>query len=143
MARSYNSKHLDVTSEESVRESDDDLNGRAIDLLVNNAAIYPREGTHVGELDYDSWGDTLDANLFGACASPKRCWRTWRKAAKTDRGHKQRHGLAQVADGRSVEQSGTSYQYRTSKAGAEYGDVVLSKELAPRGISVVMISRAG
>src|SRR5271170_364215 len=69
LAKKYGAKlqleALDVTSEESIQNLADALKGRAIDLLVNNAAIYPREGTRVGQLNYDSWGDALDANLFG------------------------------------------------------------------------------
>src|ERR1700722_6939073 len=56
---------LDVASDLSIADLAERLDGRAIDLLINNAAVYPRTGTDVGELDYDAWADTFEANLFG------------------------------------------------------------------------------
>jgi len=134
-------KDLDVTSEESIQNLAEALKGRAVDLLVNNAAIYPREGTHVGQLDYDSWGDTLDTNLFGVLRVTEALLEN---VAQSER--KQIVAISsamaslQGVEGGSVEQSGTSYQYRTSKTALNMAMLVLSKELAPRGISVVMIS---
>ena len=46
----------------------------------------------------------------------------------------------QAVAGGSVETMGAAYQYRTSKAALNMAMLILSKELAPRGISVVMIS---
>ena len=56
---------VDVTSEDAVENLAEQLDGRAIDILVNNAAMYPRQGVHAGDLDYDAWGDTLETNLLG------------------------------------------------------------------------------
>jgi len=132
---------LDVTSDDSIQILVDALKGRAIDLLVNNAGIYPREGTHVGQLDFDSWGDTLDTNLFGVLrvteALLENVAQSERKqivAISSAMGSL--HGVA----GRSVEQSGTSYQYRSSKTALNMAMLILSKELAPREISVVIIT---
>ena len=47
--------------------------------------------------------------------------------------------LGAAAEG-SVDAMGASYQYRTSKAALNMAMPVLSKELAPRGISVATIS---
>jgi NAD(P)-dependent dehydrogenase (short-subunit alcohol dehydrogenase family) len=132
---------LDVTSDESIQNLADALNGRAIDLLVNNAAIYPREGTRVGQLDYDAWSDTLDTNLFGVMRVTETLLEN---VAISER--KQIVAISsamaslQGVVGGSVGQSGTSYQYRTSKVALNMSMLILSQELAPRGISVVMIS---
>lgn len=132
---------LDVTSEAAVENLAEQLDGRAIDLLLNNAATYPRQGVQVGELDYDSWSDTLEANLFGVMRVTEALLEN---VAKSER--KQiaaiSSGMASLsaAFGGSVAQAGTSYQYRTSKAALNMAMVVLSKELAPRGISVAIIS---
>ena len=132
---------LDVTSDESIEGLVDAMNGRAIDLLVNNAGMYPREGTHVGRLDYDSWGDTLDTNLFGVMRVTEGLLEN---VAQSERKQivaiSSAMGSLHITDGPSVAQSGTSYQYRTSKAALNMALLILSKELAPRGISVVMIS---
>jgi NAD(P)-dependent dehydrogenase (short-subunit alcohol dehydrogenase family) len=132
---------LDVTSAAAVENLGEQLDGRAIDLLLNNAATYPRQGVQMGELDYDSWSDTLEANLFGVMRMTEVLLEN---VAKSER--KQiaaiSSGMASLsmASGGSVAQAGTSYQYRTSKAALNMAMVVLSKELAPRGISVAIIS---
>jgi NAD(P)-dependent dehydrogenase (short-subunit alcohol dehydrogenase family) len=135
------SYQLDVTDEESVEELAAALDGRPLDLLINNAGTYPRKGTHIGELDYEAWVETFDTNLFGVLrviealleniAQSER-----RQIAAISSGMGSLHGVV-VAN--SVEQSGTSYQYRTSKTALNMAMAILSKELAPRGISVVTI----
>jgi NAD(P)-dependent dehydrogenase (short-subunit alcohol dehydrogenase family) len=134
-------KTLDVTSDLSIEALVQELDGRAIDLLINNAAVYPRTGTHVGELDYDAWADTFEANLFGTMrlteALLENVAASERKqiaAISSGMG-----SLSAVAGG-AVAQSGTSYQYRTSKAALNMAMLILSRELAPRGISVAIIS---
>jgi len=132
---------LDVTSEDAVEDLAEQLNGRAIDILVNNAATYPRQGVRVGELDYDAWGDTLETNLLGVMRVTEALLEN---VAKSERKQivaisSGMGSLQAVADG-SVATMGVAYQYRTSKAALNMAMLVLSKELAPRGISVVMIS---
>ena len=138
---SFHVQALDVTSDESIQDLAETLDGRAIDLLVNNAGIYPRVGTHVGELDYDSWRHTLETNLFGVLRVTE--------ALLENVAHSERKQIVAIssamasmrgAQGGSVAQSGTSYQYRTSKAALNMAILILSKELAPRGISVVLIA---
>jgi len=131
---------LDVTSDESVQDLADALDGRPIDLLLHNSGVYPREGQKIGELDYEGWRDAMETNLFGVFRLTE--------ALLDNVAASQRKQIAAISTGmasfRSV-QSGTvpagwtSYQYRTSKTALNMGLSVLAKELAPRGISVVMI----
>jgi len=44
---------LDVTNNESVQHLADKLDGKPIDVLLHSAGIYPREGQHIGEVDFD------------------------------------------------------------------------------------------
>jgi NAD(P)-dependent dehydrogenase (short-subunit alcohol dehydrogenase family) len=145
LAKKYGGKitlqTLDVTNDISIDDLTEELDSRPVDLLINNAAVYPRKGAHVGELDYDAWGDTFETNLFGVMrvteALLENVAASERKqiaAISSGMG-----SLSSVAGG-AVAQSGTSYQYRTSKAALNMAMLVLSKELAPRGISVVLIS---
>jgi NAD(P)-dependent dehydrogenase (short-subunit alcohol dehydrogenase family) len=131
---------LDVTDEDSIEELADDLEGRPIDLLLNNAGVYPRKGTHIGELDYESWADTFDTNLFGVMRLTEVLLEN---VAESERKQiaaiSSAMGSLHGVEGGSVPQSGTSYQYRTSKAALNMAMLILSKELAPRGISVVLI----
>jgi len=132
---------LDVTSDLSIEDLAGRLNSRAIDLLINNAAVYARTGTHVGELDYDAWADTFEANLFGVMRLTESLLKN---VAASERKQiaaiSSGMGSLTAVAGGAVAQSGTSYQYRTSKAALNMAMLILSKELAPRGISVAIIS---
>ena len=132
---------LDVTSALSIEDLAERLRGRAIDLLINNAAVYPRTGTHVGQLDYDVWADTFETNLFGAMRLTESLLEN---VATSERKQivaisSGMGSLSAVAGGAAAE-SGTSYQYRTSKTALNMAMLILSKELAPRGISVAILS---
>jgi len=132
---------LDVSDEDSIEDLTDELDGRAIDLLVNNAGTYPRKGTRIGELDYEAWRETFETNLFGVMrlteALLENIARSERKQiAAISSGM----GSLSTAAGGSVDSMGTAYQYRTSKTALNMAMLILSKELAPRGISVVIIS---
>src|SRR3984957_7611982 len=132
---------LDVASDLSIADLADRFGGRPIDLLINNAAVYPRTGTHVGELDYDAWADSFETNLFGAMGLTESLRETGaaserKQIAAISSGM----GSLNAVAGGAVAESGTSYQYRTSKAALNMAMLILSRELAPRGISVAIIS---
>ena len=131
---------LDVTDDESVRDLADKLDGKPIDVLLHSAGIYPREGQHIGEIDYDRWREALETNLFGVlriteallenvAASPRKQIAAISTSMSSLRG---------VQDG-SVAQAGTSYQYRSSKTALNMALSILAKELEPQGISVVLL----
>jgi NAD(P)-dependent dehydrogenase (short-subunit alcohol dehydrogenase family) len=132
---------LDVAAADSVEELAAVLEEQPIDLLINNAGIYPRKGTHIGELDYEAWRETFETNLFGVMhlteALLENVALSERKqiaAISSGMG-----SLGAAAEG-SLGTMGASYQYRTSKTALNMALLVLSKELAPRGISVAIIS---
>ncbi len=55
---------LDVTSQESADKLATALNGEAIDVLINNAGIFPRVGK-IDEIDFDDYNRTLAVNTVG------------------------------------------------------------------------------
>ena len=132
---------LNVANESSVQALADDLDGQPIDLLINNAAIYPREGTRVGALDYDSWQETFETNFFGAMRLTEALVEN---VAASERKQiaaisSTMSSLRAASGGGSIEQSGFSYQYRTTKTALNMAMVILSKEVQPQGISVVLL----
>jgi NAD(P)-dependent dehydrogenase (short-subunit alcohol dehydrogenase family) len=131
---------LDVSEEDSIEDLTDELDGRPIDLLLHNAGMYPRKGTHIGELDYDAWIETLETNLFGTLRLTEALLEN---VANSERKQivaiSSSMGSLRATSGDSVAQSGSSYQYRTSKVALNMAMLILSKELAARGISVVMM----
>jgi NAD(P)-dependent dehydrogenase (short-subunit alcohol dehydrogenase family) len=58
---------LDVRSDASVHEAFSFIERRfgALDVLVNNAAIYPDPGRRVLEVDPEQYGETFDVNTLG------------------------------------------------------------------------------
>jgi NAD(P)-dependent dehydrogenase (short-subunit alcohol dehydrogenase family) len=131
---------LDITDDTSVQNLAGQLDGKPIDLLLHSSGVYPREGQHIGEIDYDGWREALDINLFGVLrvteALLENIAASQRKqiaAISTSLS-----SLRYVQDG-SVAQAGTSYQYRTSKTALNMALSILAKELQPRGISVALL----
>ncbi|GAC1622071.1 MAG: SDR family oxidoreductase [Candidatus Acidiferrum sp.] len=131
---------LDVIHEKSVKDLFSTLNSQPIDLLILNSAIYPRKGVHIGEIDYDSWRDAIETNLFGAMRVAE--------ALLPNLAASQRRQIAAISSsmgsirgvsGGSVAQSGASYQYRTSKSALNMAMSILAQELAPQGFSVTLL----
>jgi NAD(P)-dependent dehydrogenase (short-subunit alcohol dehydrogenase family) len=59
---------LDVSSSESIRQAADRFRNLAdhIDVLINNAGIYPDEGMNILTIPRGQIADTLPTNTFGA-----------------------------------------------------------------------------
>lgn len=131
---------LNVTDEKSAQDLARKLDGKPIDVLLHSSGIYPRKGQNIGGIDYDGWREALETNLFGVmrvteallenvAASPRKQIAAISTALSTLSG----------VQGASVAQAGTSYQYRSSKTALNMALSILAKELAPRGISVVLL----
>lgn len=138
--RAVSTHELDIANDESIEMLVDELNGNAIDVLIHNSGIYPQKGQKFGEIDYDGWSEALETNLFG----PMRLT----EALVENVAASERKQIAAISSsmaslraiqGGSVANAGIAYQYRTSKTALNMAMAVLATELAPRGISVVMI----
>ena len=124
---------LDVTSAEQVAELADDLRGEAIDLLLNNAGIYgPREYS-LGEIDYAAWAEVLRVNTL----APLRVAAAFAEHVATS-GQK-RMAFVSSRMGSIEQNSGGGYIYRSSKAALNAAVKSLAIDLAPRGVTAVVI----
>jgi NAD(P)-dependent dehydrogenase (short-subunit alcohol dehydrogenase family) len=56
---------MDVTDPGSVKAATAELDGQAIDLLLNNSGIIGPQGQTIGNVDYDAWAKVLDVNTMG------------------------------------------------------------------------------
>jgi NAD(P)-dependent dehydrogenase (short-subunit alcohol dehydrogenase family) len=63
-------QRLDVANPESVKQVQHTIQAEIgdIDVLVNNAAVYPDEGRSVLEVELDTFHATMDTNFFGPLA---------------------------------------------------------------------------
>lgn len=126
---------IDVTDLESVKAAAAALDGEAIDLLLNNAGVMGERGQTVGSMDYEEWENVLDINTLGpmrmAEAFVEHVARSKRKLIVSLTS-----GMGSIADN----SSGGWIAYRTSKAGLNMLTRSLAIDLAPRGITCVVVN---
>ena len=127
--------NLDVTDLSSVKAAAAEVDGHAIDLLINNAGIGGPRGQTVGNIDYEAWAKVLDANTMGPMrvseAFVDNVARSERKLIVTLTS-----GMGSIADNTS----GGSVAYRSSKAAVNMVMRSLAIDLAPRGITCVVVN---
>ena len=130
---------LEIVSDESVDALVDNLDGKAIDVLILNSGVYPREGQNIGQIDYEGWREAFETNVLGTMRVIE--------ALLENVSASERKQIAAIStsmaslravQGGSVAQAGTSYQYRSTKTALNMAMSILAKELEPRGVSVVM-----
>ena len=56
---------MDVTDPASIHAAAIELNGQAIDLLLNNAGIMGPRGQTIGNIDYKAWAHVFAVNTMG------------------------------------------------------------------------------
>jgi NAD(P)-dependent dehydrogenase (short-subunit alcohol dehydrogenase family) len=126
---------LDVTDLASIKAAAAALDGQAIDLLLNNAGVGGPRGQKLGNIDYEAWAKVLDVNTMGplrvAEAFVDHVARSERKLIATLTS-----GMGSIADNTS----GGSFAYRSSKAAVNMVMRSLAIELAPRGITCVVVN---
>ena len=125
---------LDVTDSESVRSAAAQLRGEPIDLLLNNAGVGGPPAQKIGSLDYAAWARVIDANVLG----PARVIEAFvGNVAKG--GGKRIVTLTSRMGSIGDNSSGGSYAYRSSKAGVNAVMKSFAIDLAPRGITCVVV----
>jgi len=125
---------LDVTSAASVDRLARELAEQPIDLLINNAGIFPRVGT-LEETDFDDVARTYAVNTIG----PMRVTRALLPNLRRGEG-KQIVSITSGLGSITNNDSGRFYGYRESKAGLNMFTRSLAAELAGEGFTCVVIS---
>jgi NAD(P)-dependent dehydrogenase (short-subunit alcohol dehydrogenase family) len=126
---------MDVTDPASIDAAASELDGQAIDLLLNNAGIIGPRGQTIGNIHYDAWKEVLDVNTVGPMrvseAFVDHVARSDRKLIVTLTS-----GMGSIADNTS----GGSILYRSSRAAVSMVTRSLAIDLTPRGITCVVIN---
>jgi NAD(P)-dependent dehydrogenase (short-subunit alcohol dehydrogenase family) len=126
---------MDVTDAESVHKAATQLDGVAIDLVINSAGIIGVSGQRAGNVDYASWAHVLDVNTMGPLrvleAFIDHIARSKRKLVVTITS-----GMGSIGDNTS----GGSIAYRSSKAAVNMVMRSAAIDLAPRRISCVVVN---
>jgi NAD(P)-dependent dehydrogenase (short-subunit alcohol dehydrogenase family) len=138
-SKSVSLQALDVASDDSVKHLAKVLNGRPVDLLILNSAIFTREGNKLGELNFAGWSESFETNVLGAMRVAE--------ALIENVTASKRKQIVAISTGMGSLQTlgttfgfGAAYQYRSSKAALNMAMSILAKEVEPRGISVLMFS---
>ena len=126
---------MDVTDAASVKNAATQLKDVAVDLLINSAGIGGAPGQKTGDVDYESWAQVLNVNTMG----PLRVLESFcdhiaaseRKLVVTITS-----GMGSLAENTS----GGSIPYRSSKAAVNMAMRSAAIDLAPRGITCVLLN---
>mgnify|MGYP001825777424 CR=1 FL=1 len=125
---------LDVADTASVAGLAKAVEGRPIDLLINNAGVFPRVST-LAEVDFDDVERTYAVNTIG----PMRVTRALLPNLRLGSGKQIvsiTSGLGSIANNTS----GRYYGYRESKAALNMFNRTLSVELSGEGFTCVVMS---
>ncbi|MGE0032059.1 MAG: SDR family oxidoreductase [Steroidobacteraceae bacterium] len=125
---------IDVADSATVRAAAKALGRQPIDLLLNNAGVGGPPGQQLGNLDYAAWTRVLDINTLG----PMRVTEAFLENVAQGRGKRIvtiTSAMGSIADNLS----GGRYAYRSSKAAVNIAMKSLSVDLAPRGITCVVM----
>jgi NAD(P)-dependent dehydrogenase (short-subunit alcohol dehydrogenase family) len=128
---------LDITDAGELEALDRRLDGRPVDLLINNAAMLGEtEPQEFGRLDYALFEQMLRVNLVG----PLRVTEAFvDNVAASQR--RQIVFLGSAAGSNGLLGPGLElYAYRSSKAGLHFAAHQLARTLAPRGITVGLLN---
>jgi len=129
---------LDVTSDALVREAARVVAEKypAIDVLVNNAAVFPEEGNEsIVEIDLAHFETAFDTNVTGT-VRVTRAFLPLLEKAKVPRIVNISSGAGSVSD----KDDHGYYAYSTSKAALNMVTRAIAAELRPRKICVVALS---
>lgn len=126
---------LDVSDLASVRAAAQALSGTPVDLLINNAGVGSPRGQRLGGLDYAAWARVLDVNTLG----PMRVTEAFLEHLAAG-GEKKLVTITSAMGSIADNSSGGSYAYRSSKAAVNMVVKSLSLDLAPRGITCIVMN---
>ena len=116
---------LDVLDEHSVEAMADLLEGKPIDLLINNAGIFPRESA-ILNVDLDDYSRTLAVNTLGPVRITQALLDNLREGDK-----KQIVNMSSALGSIGDNSRGGFYGYRESKAALNMFTKTLAAELGP------------
>lgn len=121
---------LDLQDENAIRELPRKLQGRRIDLLINNAGYHPKTYGRLGQFDASNWQTTFHVNVIAPVQIVEALSPLMPDGAKiVNLGSRQGSNATNLG--------GSSYVYRASKAAAHSVSRSMAADLAPRNILVV------
>ena len=125
---------LDVSGPQTLVGLARDLDSEAIDVLINNAGIHPRQGDTLDGIGFDDWELCLRVNTLG----PTRVAQALLEHVARSDGRVMAM-ITSMMGSMTCNAEGRSYEYRSSKAALNAVVRNLAVELRSRGIVVVAL----
>lgn len=129
---------MDVRSDESVRGAAEEAAAkvRALDVLVNNAGVFPEEGREPLEnLPLDCFEEAFAVNVVGVARVTRVFLPLLGRA-----GHPRVINISSLAGSIAAKEDSRHYCYSASKAALNMLTRAMAAELRPRGITVVAVT---
>jgi NAD(P)-dependent dehydrogenase (short-subunit alcohol dehydrogenase family) len=124
---------LDVEEADQLAALKSALGGRAIDVLLSNAGYYAK-GERLGQLDYPAWERSFRINTLGPVRLAEALVDQVARSEK-----KLIANVTSLMGSIGDNESGGSYAYRSSKAALNMATVCLARDLAPRGVTAIVL----
>lgn len=124
---------LDVTSDDSVAAARQALEGRPLDVLVNNAGAYgPRDRQSAAAMDFEAWRHVFEVNVYG----PLRVAQAFLPNLEAGSGRK----IATISSrmGSIGSNPSGAIAYRSSKAAVNMTMVAFGNAVRERQIAVLL-----
>ena len=126
---------LDVSDHSQIAQLAKQLAGMPIDVLLNNAGIYPGGNTETfGSIDYDAWVKAFRVNTM----APLKMAESFAENV-TRSSEKKIVNITSKMGSIDDNTSGGYYLYRSSKTALNMVVKSLSLDLAPRGITTIVL----
>lgn len=131
---------LNVTDADSVESLASELDGIAVDVLINNSAMNPEPSAQEfnGDIDYDAWAETMDTNVYGVMRVTKALLPSLLLSQQKKLIH---IGSRAGSVSSQLQETGRKGQiiYRSSKAALNMVAKLLDVELAEMGVLSLVI----
>ena len=121
---------VDVSQADAGQRLATALQGRAIDVLINNAGVLSADA--IGDIDFDDVLRQFQVNALGPLRVTQALLPNLGKGAKVAM-------ITSRMGSMSDNGSGAYYGYRMSKAALNAAGVSLARDLAPRGVAVALL----
>jgi NAD(P)-dependent dehydrogenase (short-subunit alcohol dehydrogenase family) len=124
---------LDVNNPPSLERFVADLDGRAIDVLINNAGVYGPKGITAKDVTAEDWMPVMQTNMMAPLFMARALLDNVTKGNR-----KLIVNISSVMASIEKGAAGSEYIYRSSKAGLNMVMACYAQEIADTGVAVVM-----
>lgn len=124
---------LDVNNPPSLERFVADLDGRAIDVLINNAGVYGPKGITAKDVTAEDWMPVMQTNMMAPLFLARALTDN---VAKSER--KLIVNISSIMASIEKGAAGSEYIYRSSKTGLNMVMACYAQEIADTGVAVVM-----